>query len=57
MFGLNPLHASGETNEAGHVVVVGGSSRIGLAAARLAKDAGAEVTIAGRSQEKLTQAQ
>jgi NADP-dependent 3-hydroxy acid dehydrogenase YdfG len=57
MLGLNPLHASGETNEAGHVVVIGGSSGIGLAAGRLAEDAGAEVTTAGRSQEKLTQAQ
>lgn len=43
--------------EGGHVMVIGGSSGIGLAAARLAKDAGAEVTIAGRSQEKLVQAQ
>jgi NAD(P)-dependent dehydrogenase (short-subunit alcohol dehydrogenase family) len=41
----------------GHVVVIGGSSGIGLAAALLARDEGAEVTIAGRSQEKLTQAQ
>ena len=41
----------------GHVVVIGGSSGIGLAAARLARDEGAEVTIAGRSQEKLIQAQ
>ena len=57
MLGLNPLHASGETNESGHVGVIGGSSGIGLAAARLARDAGSEVTIAGRSQEKLTQAQ
>jgi NAD(P)-dependent dehydrogenase (short-subunit alcohol dehydrogenase family) len=43
--------------EGGHVVVIGGSSGIGLAAARLARHAGAEVTIAGRSQEKLIQAQ
>ena len=42
--------------EGGHVVVIGGSSGIGLAAARLAQDEDAEVTIAGRSQEKLTQA-
>lgn len=41
----------------GHVVVIGGSSGIGLAAARLARDGGAEVTIAGRSQERLIQAQ
>ena len=41
----------------GHVVVIGGSSGIGLAAARLARHEGAEVTIAGRSQEKLIQAQ
>jgi NAD(P)-dependent dehydrogenase (short-subunit alcohol dehydrogenase family) len=43
--------------EGGHVVVIGGSSGIGLAAARLAQHAGAEVTIAGRSQDKLLQAQ
>jgi NADP-dependent 3-hydroxy acid dehydrogenase YdfG len=40
-----------------HVVVMGGSSGIGLAAARLARQAGADVTIAGRSQDKLAQAQ
>lgn len=40
-----------------HVVVIGGSSGIGLAAARLARHEGADVTIAGRSQESLTQAQ
>ena len=40
-----------------HVVVMGGSTGIGLAAARLARQAGAEVTIAGRSQDKLAQAQ
>jgi NAD(P)-dependent dehydrogenase (short-subunit alcohol dehydrogenase family) len=43
--------------EGGHVVVIGGSSGIGLAAARLAQHEGAEVTIAGRSQDKLLQAQ
>jgi NAD(P)-dependent dehydrogenase (short-subunit alcohol dehydrogenase family) len=43
--------------QGGHVVVIGGSSGIGLAAARLAKDEGAEVTVAGRSQAKLLQAQ
>jgi short-subunit dehydrogenase involved in D-alanine esterification of teichoic acids len=43
--------------EGGYVVVIGGNSGIGLAAARLARDEGAEVTIAGRSQEKLLQAQ
>jgi NAD(P)-dependent dehydrogenase (short-subunit alcohol dehydrogenase family) len=36
--------------------VIGGSSGIGLATAQLARAAGAEVTIAGRSQEKLVQA-
>src|ERR671923_361237 len=41
----------------GYVVVIGGSSGIGLATARLAREEGAEVTIAGRSQEKLVQAQ
>ena len=35
------------------VVVVGGSSGIGLAAAQLAKDEGAAVTIASRSAERL----
>jgi NAD(P)-dependent dehydrogenase (short-subunit alcohol dehydrogenase family) len=40
-----------------HVVVLGGSTGIGLAAAQLARRAGAEVTLAGRSQEKLAQAQ
>ena len=39
------------------VVVIGGSSGIGLAAAKLARQAGADVTIASRSQDKLTQAQ
>ena len=40
-----------------HVVVMGGSTGIGLAAAKLARHEGADVTIAGRSQEKLAQAQ
>ena len=40
-----------------HVVVVGGSSGIGLAAAQLAKREGATVTIAGRSPERLAEAQ
>lgn len=40
-----------------HVVVMGGSTGIGLAAARLARHAGADVTIAGRSPDKLAQAQ
>lgn len=39
------------------VVVIGGSSGIGLATAQLARQEGAEVTIVGRSQEKLAQAQ
>ena len=43
--------------EGRRVVVIGGSSGIGLAAARLARDEGAKVTIVGRSQEKLIQAQ
>jgi NAD(P)-dependent dehydrogenase (short-subunit alcohol dehydrogenase family) len=38
-------------------MVIGGSSGIGLAAARLARDESAQVTIAGRSQERLMQAQ
>jgi NAD(P)-dependent dehydrogenase (short-subunit alcohol dehydrogenase family) len=40
-----------------HVVVVGGSSGIGLAAAQLAKRQGATITIAGRSPERLAAAQ
>lgn len=39
------------------VIVVGGSSGIGLAAARLTKEAGAEVTIVGRSPVRLKRAQ
>lgn len=39
------------------MVVVGGSSGIGLACAEAARDAGASVVIAGRSQEKLDRAQ
>jgi NAD(P)-dependent dehydrogenase (short-subunit alcohol dehydrogenase family) len=39
------------------VVVVGGSSGIGLAAAQQARQAGAEVTIVGRSPDRLAQAQ
>lgn len=35
------------------VVVIGGSSGIGLATARAAKDAGARVTIAGRDKDRL----
>lgn len=38
------------------VVVIGGSSGMGLAAAKLAADAGAKVTIAGRSKERLGEA-
>jgi NAD(P)-dependent dehydrogenase (short-subunit alcohol dehydrogenase family) len=40
-----------------NIVVMGGSSGIGLAAAKLAQHEGASVTIAGRSLEKLAQAQ
>jgi len=40
-----------------HVVVVGGSSGIGLAVAKSAQQAGAHVTIAGRSPDRLSQAQ
>ena len=40
-----------------HVVVIGGSTGIGFAAAKLARQEGADITIAGRSQEKLAQAQ
>lgn len=39
------------------VVVIGGSSGIGMAAAALARQHGAHVTIAGRSADKLAQAQ
>jgi len=42
--------------EAQSVVIIGGSSGIGLAIAKEAVDAGADVTIAGRSQSKLEQA-
>lgn len=45
------------TLEGAHVVVVGGSSGIGMAAAALAHAQGAHVTIAGRSEGKLAQAQ
>jgi NAD(P)-dependent dehydrogenase (short-subunit alcohol dehydrogenase family) len=40
-----------------HVIVVGGRSGIGLAAAQLAKREGATITIAGRSPERLAAAQ
>jgi NAD(P)-dependent dehydrogenase (short-subunit alcohol dehydrogenase family) len=40
-----------------HVVVVGGSSGIGMAAAALVRAQGAHVTIAGRSADKLARAQ
>lgn len=39
-----------------HVVVVGGSSGIGLATGRFAKQLGADVTLIGRDAEKLHQA-
>ena len=42
--------------EAQSVVIIGGSSGMGLAIAKEAVDAGADVTIAGRSQAKLDQA-
>jgi NAD(P)-dependent dehydrogenase (short-subunit alcohol dehydrogenase family) len=42
--------------EGAQVVVLGGSSGIGLATARMALDAGARVTIAGRDPERLKQA-
>lgn len=38
------------------IVIIGGSSGIGLASAKLARTEGAEVVIAGRSQEKLEHA-
>ena len=38
------------------VVVIGGSSGMGLATAKLAKEMGAKVTIASRSKAKLDQA-
>ena len=38
------------------VVIIGGSSGIGLATAKIAHDAGAQVTIAGRSPDRLTAA-
>lgn len=39
-----------------HVVIIGGSSGIGLATARLALDEGGSVTIAGRSADRLDRA-
>ena len=39
------------------VVVIGGSSGIGLAVALLAREAGADITIAGRSEARLRDAQ
>lgn len=51
--GMRKAHA--RTLEGAHVVVIGRSRGISLAAARLARDAGAEVTIAGRSREKRIQ--
>jgi NAD(P)-dependent dehydrogenase (short-subunit alcohol dehydrogenase family) len=38
------------------VVIIGGTSGIGLATARMLASAGAQVVIAGRTQEKVTQA-
>ena len=38
------------------VLVVGGSSGIGLGTAKVAREAGADVTIAGRSAERLAAA-
>jgi NADPH:quinone reductase-like Zn-dependent oxidoreductase len=40
----------------GHVTVIGGSSGIGLVTLCWAREAGAEVTIVGRSQSKFLQA-
>jgi NADPH:quinone reductase-like Zn-dependent oxidoreductase len=40
-----------------YVVVIGGSRGIGLSTARLARNEGAEVTMASRSQEKRIKAQ
>jgi NAD(P)-dependent dehydrogenase (short-subunit alcohol dehydrogenase family) len=45
------------TLEGAQVVVIGGSSGIGLSAAASARQQGAYVTIAGRSQDKLARAQ
>lgn len=42
--------------EAQSIVIIGGSSGMGLAIAKEAVDAGADVTIAGRSQAKLDEA-
>ena len=42
--------------EGKHLVVVGGSSGIGLETARMALAEGASVTIAGRSEDRLRQA-
>lgn len=49
---MTELH---ETNSQ-HIMVIGGSSGIGLGVARVAQRSGARVTIVGRSQERLGQA-
>jgi NAD(P)-dependent dehydrogenase (short-subunit alcohol dehydrogenase family) len=46
----------GEGLTGAHVVVIGGSSGIGLATARMALGRGADVTIAGRDEERLASA-
>src|SRR4029079_2446023 len=43
----------GSVNAGGTIVVIGGSSGIGLAVARRSRDDGATVVIAGRSQQRL----
>lgn len=45
------MHLKGQ-----NIAIVGGSTGIGFAAAKLAKDKGANVTIAGRSGDKLRRA-
>src|SRR4051812_20818003 len=45
-----------ESLQGASVVVIGGTSGIGLATAKLAKEAGARLTIAGRDKDRLAAA-
>lgn len=54
--GKNGFEEGASRLEGASVVVIGGSSGIGLASAEAAHAAGSSVTIAGRSQEQLERA-